>query len=137
MITKKWWIAVVTSGTMAAALLAAPGISLAHSLPSAALHHQPNQAAKSDSAIATLTGQIKTGSHRASLVTSSGTTYTLLFGPPWFAAQAFSTFNGTTATVQGHMAGHALHVSRVNGKALRGKGKPPWAGMHGGGNGHG
>lgn len=137
MISKKWWIPFATSGAMAAALLVAPGVTLAHSLPSATSQHQGSRGSEINTPVVSLVGQVKTTSQGVSLVTSSGTTYSLQFGPPWFSANAFSTVSGTTATVQGHLSQHKLHVTQVNGKNLRGKGKPPWAGMHGGGHGHG
>jgi hypothetical protein len=59
-------------------------------------------------------------------------TYTLEAGPKWFFGEDYplKAFVGQNVTVEGELAeGSAeVDVKSVNGTALRGEGKPPWAG---------
>lgn len=134
MISKKWWISMATMAAMSTAVMAAPGVSSAHSLPPAAVkHHQSKQADSQKASLKTVTGRLVTTRHGVSLVTSTGTTLGLRLGPPRYAAQILGAQQGSSVTVQGRLSGHILHVTSVNGQALQhGSGKPPWAGSGGG-----
>jgi hypothetical protein len=62
-----------------------------------------------------------------------GVTYTLEAGPTWFFAEGahpLDAYVGKHVTVAGVMAAGTteVDVESVNGTALRGAGKPPWAG---------
>lgn len=61
-----------------------------------------------------------------------GTTYTLEAGPPWFWGDnhPLKPFVGKNVTVVGEVAKGSteVDVESVNGTAIRGPGKPPWAG---------
>lgn len=137
MISTKWWVSVAATVAMSTAAMAVPGVSSAHSLPASAVnHHQPKQAASRKARLMTVTGRLATTRHGMSLVTSTGKTFWLRLGPPWYLAQSLAKQQGQSATVEGRLSGHILHVTTVNGQPVRnGSGKPPWAGH--GGKGHG
>ena len=63
---------------------------------------------------------------------SGGTTYTLEAGPSWFLGDKhpLKPFVGRSVTITGEAAANSttVDVKAVNGTALRGDGKPPWAG---------
>jgi hypothetical protein len=63
---------------------------------------------------------------------SGGTTYTLEAGPPWFFGDnhPLKAYVGKSVTITGTKPAdsNVVDVKAVNGTALRGEGKPPWAG---------
>jgi hypothetical protein len=63
---------------------------------------------------------------------SGGTTYTLEAGPPWFFGDnhPLKAFVGKSVSITGEKAADSneVDVKTVNGTALRGEGKPAWAG---------
>jgi hypothetical protein len=63
-------------------------------------------------------------------IASGGTTLHLRVGPPWFVAATnpLAPFVGKTVTIVGEQDGDTLEVDTVDGVAIRGAGKPPWAG---------
>lgn len=128
---KIWTIAAV-----AGAMLAIPAASFAHGLPkNATLHgHHMTKSHKADapSSPITTTGKVSSTSGALQLKTSSGTTYTLRFGPPWYTTTSpLAKTVGQTITVSGSASSHTIQVHTLNGKTLRGHGKPPWAGVKG------
>jgi hypothetical protein len=107
--------------------------------PAASEKPKPSKGPKADKVPetpVTLTGQVGTRTE-----TDGGTTYTLTVGatvyelevgPPWFWADAnpLKPFVGKTVTIEGDQAqgSTAIDVRTANGTAIRGEGKPPWAG---------
>ena len=65
-------------------------------------------------------------------LTDGGTTYTLEAGPRWFFGDAYplEKYVGKNVTVEGEVAEGSTEVDvlSIDGTALRGEGKPPWAG---------
>jgi hypothetical protein len=63
-------------------------------------------------------------------IASGATTLHLHVGPPWFAAASdpLAAFAGKTVTIVGEQDGDTIDVDTVDGVAVRGSGKPPWAG---------
>jgi hypothetical protein len=65
-------------------------------------------------------------------MTVNGVTWELSAGPKWFwlDKSPLGTFVGKSVTVVGthHEGDTDLDVTTIDGKALRGEGKPPWAG---------
>jgi len=65
-------------------------------------------------------------------MSSGGTTYELEAGPKWFwgANNPLAKFAGKTVTITGetHVGATDVDVLTVDGTAIRGPGKPPWAG---------
>lgn len=65
-------------------------------------------------------------------LTAGGTTYTLDAGPKWFFGDSYplKPHVGKNVTIVGEIAEGSteVDVKSVNGTALRGEGKPPWAG---------
>jgi hypothetical protein len=63
-------------------------------------------------------------------IASGGSTLHLRVGPPWFVAATdpLAPFVGKTVTIVGEQDGDTLDVDTVDGVAIRGPGKPPWAG---------
>ena len=65
-------------------------------------------------------------------MTVGGTTWELSAGPPWYWGDAspLNAFVGQSVTVAGttRTGGNEIDVETVNGTALHGPGKPPWAG---------
>ena len=63
-------------------------------------------------------------------IASGGTTLHLRIGPPWFVAATdpLAPFVGKTVTIVGEQDGDTIDVDTVDGVAIRGPGKPPWAG---------
>jgi hypothetical protein len=61
---------------------------------------------------------------------AGGKTLQLEAGPPWFfgAKHPLLPFVGKTVTIVGEQSGDEVDVVSVDGTALRGPGKPPWAG---------
>lgn len=131
MISKKRWVSMATMVAMSFAVMAVPGVSSAHSLPPAAIkHHQSKHINSQKVILKTVTGRLVTTRHGVSLVTTTGTTFWLRLGPPRYVAQMLGQQSGHSATVQGRLSGHILHVTSVNGQTLwHGSGKPPWAGF--------
>jgi hypothetical protein len=84
----------------------------------------------------TLTGTIETATNADGESTytlrDGGTTYTLEAGPKWFFGENYplKPFVGKSVTVVGEVAEGStdVDVKSVDGVALRGEGKPPWAG---------
>jgi hypothetical protein len=84
----------------------------------------------------TLTGTINTATDADGEATytlrDGGTTYTLDAGPSWFFGDnhPLKPFVGQSVTVEGEVAAGSteVDVKSVNGTALRGEGKPAWAG---------
>lgn len=84
----------------------------------------------------TLTGTIEkvtTAGEKRYTLADGGVTYTLEAGPKWFfAAGAYplDPYVGKHVTVVGELAAGTtqVDVTSVDGTALRGEGKPPWAG---------
>jgi hypothetical protein len=94
------------------------------------------QKSKVEKSPITLTGTIQTSTDADGKPTytlrDGGTTYTLEAGPSWFFGDnhPLKPFVGQSVTVEGRVAAGSteVDVKSVNGKALRGEGKPPWAG---------
>ena len=65
-------------------------------------------------------------------LTDGGTKYTLEAGPKWFFGDAYplKQYVGQNVRLEGEVAAGSTEVDviSVNGTALRGEGKPPWAG---------
>lgn len=85
----------------------------------------------------TLTGTVEKaageGGKQEYTLTDGGKTYTLSAGPKWFFAEdsyPLDPFVGDSVTIEGEVeeGGTDVDVISVNGTALRGDGKPPWAG---------
>jgi hypothetical protein len=91
---------------------------------------------KPDKAPVTLTGTIESSTDADGetqyTLTTGGKTYTLDAGPKWFFGDNYplKKYVGQNVTIEGDMADGTtdVDVSSVNGTALRGEGKPPWAG---------
>lgn len=84
----------------------------------------------------TLTGTIRSSTDAEGETTytlrDGGTTYTLDAGPKWFFGDDYplKPYVDENVTVEGEIAEGSteVDVKSVNGVALRGEGKPPWAG---------
>jgi hypothetical protein len=63
-------------------------------------------------------------------VASDGKTLHLRVGPPWYVAATnlLTQFVGKTVTIVGEQEGDTIDVDTIDGVAVRGPGKPPWAG---------
>jgi hypothetical protein len=63
-------------------------------------------------------------------VASGGKTLHLRVGPKWYVAATnpLTSFVGKTVTIVGEQDGDTIEVDTVDGVAVRGPGKPPWAG---------
>jgi hypothetical protein len=63
-------------------------------------------------------------------ISADGKTIRLDAGPSWFfgAKHPLAPFVGKTVTITGGQRGDEVDVETVDGTALRGEGKPPWAG---------
>ena len=126
-------------------LLALAILSIAVALPSLAAEpsaapgpgkSQQAKEAKVPKDPVTLTGTVSVttdaeGNSTYTLV-SGGVTYTLEAGPSWFHGDnhPLKPFVGTSVTIAGEKAADSteVEVKTVNGTAIRGEGKPPWAG---------
>jgi hypothetical protein len=95
------------------------------------------QKEKTPKAPITLTGTIESAAGENGkteyTLTDGGKTYTLSAGPTWFFAEGdhpLDKFVGESVTIEGEVAEGSTDVDviSVNGTALRGEGKPPWAG---------
>lgn len=123
----KWWAV----GAVSAALLSWPMLTFAHGVggvhsahAKTAMHNGPDNNAP----LTSLVGKLATGGQTGVQLTVGSATYTLRFGPPWFTPKSsLGSMVGQTATVAGRVHGHSMHAVSVNGRALRGHGKPPWA----------
>lgn len=99
-----------------------------------ALAAKPDKAAAKSSITITGTVEVATGSsgHDAYTLKDGGTTYQLEAGPPWFFGNdhPLKPFVGKKVTIVGEVAQGSteVDVQTVDGTALRGPGKPPWAG---------
>lgn len=84
----------------------------------------------------TLTGTVETSTdadgETAYTLTDAGKTYTLDAGPRWFFGDKYplKPYVGKNVTIVGEVAEGStdVDVKSVDGTALRGEGKPPWAG---------
>ena len=84
----------------------------------------------------TLNGTIETSTdadgETVYTLTDGGTTYTLEAGPKWFFGDDYplDPYVGQDVTVEGEIAEGTteVDVKSIDGTALRGEGKPPWAG---------
>ncbi len=134
MIFRKLWIHLSTAMALTGGLVALPAATFAHGTPPAVAHHQKQRDTAPDSTLTltTLSGQISVMNREIALATSNGLTYQLRLGPPWYVMEsALASANGQTGRITGNLSGHFLHVRTLDGKTLRGHGKPPWAGLHG------
>ena len=63
-------------------------------------------------------------------LTADGKTVHLEAGPPWFWGDhhPLAAFVGKTVTITGDQSGDEVDVATVDGTAIRGAGRPPWAG---------
>jgi hypothetical protein len=63
-------------------------------------------------------------------IAASGKTLTLEAGPKWFWGDKnpLKAFVGKSVTIVGEQSGDEVDVRSVDGQAIRGEGKPPWAG---------
>ena len=91
---------------------------------------------KPASAPITLNGTIETSTDAEGktvyTLTDGGKTYTLEAGPKWFFGNDYplQPYVGRDVTVEGEIAEGSteVDVKSIDGTALRGEGKPPWAG---------
>jgi hypothetical protein len=123
-------IALVAAMACLAVLVAVPVLAGQPSAP-------PGQAKeKAEKAPITLTGTIETSTDAEGktiyTLASGGTTYTLEAGPKWFFGDDYplKPYVDQSVTVEGEIAEGSteVDVKSINGTALRGEGKPPWAG---------
>ncbi|TME08836.1 MAG: hypothetical protein E6I65_12200, partial [Chloroflexi bacterium] len=99
---------------------------------------------KGNEAAITLTGTVQLATDAkgkpAYTLTSGLTTYTLKAGPRKLtgANSPLNQYVGQSVTITGKLAGgsNQVNVLTVNGTALRGQGKPPWASGWNAGSGH-
>lgn len=97
---------------------------------------RPGDSEKAGKAPITLTGTIQLAADSkgrpAYTLTSGLTTYTLKAGPRKLtgAGSPLNQYVGQSVTITGRLAGgnNQVNVFSINGTALRGNGKPPWAG---------
>lgn len=97
---------------------------------------KPPKADKAPEIAATLTGTVASYEDAKGRATFTmvvdGVTWELSAGPKWFwrANHPLAAYVGKTVEVAGtyHAGENELHVTTVDGKALRAPGKPPWAG---------
>jgi hypothetical protein len=63
-------------------------------------------------------------------IAADGKTLHLRIGPPWYVAATnpLTPFVGKTVTVVGDQDGDTIDVETIDGVAVRGPGRPPWAG---------
>jgi hypothetical protein len=119
-------------------ILAASALAVAVAVPalgakSTAPGQQKDRPAK---APITLTGTIEksnAGGETAYTLADGGVTYTLEAGPKWFfgaGAHPLDAYVGKHVTVVGELTAGTtdVDVHSVDGTAIRGEGKPPWAG---------
>lgn len=123
------------------ALLTAAAALIAVALAVPALAGQPSSPpgqakAKVEKSPITLNGTIQSSTDADGeaiyTLTDGGTTYTLEAGPKWFFGDDYplDPYVGQDVTVEGEIAEGSTEVDvrSVDGTALRGEGKPPWAG---------
>ncbi len=133
MLHKRWKYLFAAMAIGMGAVVGISGATFAHALPNHG-HGHLNSAAHRDqgdrsSRTVTLTGRLSETRHGIVLTTSQGRTYRLLEGPQWYADSVFKALQGQSATVVGRQTGLLVHVQTMNGQAVRGHGKPPWAGV--------
>ena len=119
-----------------AALVVAVAVPVLAASPSPSAGPGKGVKAKPEASPITLSGTVAAvaGSDGETTYTlqSGGTTYSLEAGPPWYFGDnhPLKAFVGKSVTITGEKAADSneVDVKSVNGTALRGEGKPPWAG---------
>ena len=116
-----------------------PGRSAAAPAPAASEKPKPSKGPKAEKVPetpVTLTGTVGTRTddegNTVYTLTVGTTVHDLEAGPPWFWGDAnpLKPYVGKTVTVEGEQATGStdIDVKTVDGTAIRGEGKPPWAG---------
>ncbi len=129
---RKWWVA----GVAGAALMTWPVATYAHGLGtahrSAGVHATSHQGTDFAPVLSTLSGTLTRGGPTGVALAVNGVSYTVRFGPPWYTASSVLGRDvGTAVTMTGQVHAHTVRAHSVNGRPLRTRGKPPWAGAHG------
>jgi len=117
----------------------APGRNAAAHAPAASEKPKPSKGQKAEKVPetpVTLTGTVGTRTDddggTVYTLTVGSTVHDLEAGPPWFWGEAnpLKPFVGKTVTIEGEQATDStdIDVKTVDGTAIRGEGKPPWAG---------
>ena len=129
-------ILLVVALAVLAIVVALPALAADPSTPPTPGKSEKPKASKAPQTPVTLTGTVGTATDAdgktSYTLQSGGTTYTLEAGPSWFFGDKhpLKAFVGKSVTVAGEKTAgsNEVDVKSVDGTAIRGEGKPPWAG---------